>query len=85
MRLFTAHPHSVGETYAEHFRFAASFGLRMLGGGLAAVVHAVLPFLFVTTASRAVASLNELIRQSRLRHAKSSEFLATGHIHGSGI
>ena len=85
MRLFTAHPHSVGETYAEHFRFASSFGLRMLAGGMAAVVHAVLPFLFVTTASRAVASLNELIRQSRLRHAKTSEFLTTGHIHGSGI
>ena len=85
MRLFTGHPHSVGETYAEHFRFASSFGLRMLGGGLAAVVHAVLPFLFVTTASRAVGSLNDLIRRSRLRHAKTSEFLATGHIHGSGI
>ena len=85
MRLFTAHPHAVGETYAEHFRFAASFGLRMLAGGMAAVVHAVLPFLFVTTASRAVGSLNELIRRSRLRHANTSEFLATGHIHGSGI
>ena len=85
MRLFTAHPHSVGETYAEHFRFAASFGLRMLAGGMAAVVTKRNGRTAWTTASRAVGSLNDLIRRSRLRHAKTSEFLATGHIHGSGI
>jgi hypothetical protein len=58
--LFTAHPSSVGETYAEHGRFALRFGARMTMGGLAAMVHAVLPFLFVTTASRALDKLNAL-------------------------
>ena len=49
---FTAHPASVGETYWQHFRFAARFGAKMAGGGLAALVHSILPFCFVTTASR---------------------------------
>jgi uncharacterized protein YjeT (DUF2065 family) len=58
--LFTAHPASVGETYGEHLRFASRFGLRMALGGLAAVVHGVFPFLFVTTASRALERLNSM-------------------------
>ena len=57
---FTAHPASVGETYVQHFRFALGFGVRMTLGGLAAVVHAVLPFLFVTTASGALEKLNAM-------------------------
>ena len=52
MKVFTEHPHSVGETYFEHMRFALRFGARMLIGGLAAIVHAVFPFLCITTASR---------------------------------
>jgi len=57
---FTAHPASVGETYAQHFRFALGFGVRMTLGGLAAVVHAILPCLFVTTASGALEKLNAM-------------------------
>jgi hypothetical protein len=52
MNPFTAHPASVGESYLQHLRFALRFGARMTAGGLAAVVHAVFPFCFVTTASR---------------------------------
>jgi len=58
--LFTAHPASVGETYGQHFCFALGFGVRMMLGGLAAAVHAVFPFLFVTTASRTLDELNAL-------------------------
>ncbi|MDQ6916253.1 MAG: DUF6356 family protein [Pseudomonadota bacterium] len=57
INIFTAHPASVGETYAQHCRFAFRFGLRMTIGGLAAMLHALLPFVFVTTASR---TLDEL-------------------------
>jgi len=60
MNPFTAHPSAVGETYLEHLRFAFAFGLRMLGGALAAMVHAVLPFVFITTASRTLDELNSL-------------------------
>ncbi len=49
---FTRHPHSVNETYAEHLGFALKFGAKMTLGGLAAMLHALLPFLFVATAGR---------------------------------
>jgi hypothetical protein len=64
---FTAHPASVGETYLEHFRFAFRFGTRMLAGGVAATIHSVLPFLFVTTASRISDQLVEMRAASRGR------------------
>ena len=59
MELFTEHPASVGETYGEHMSRAAGFGVRMMLGGLACMVHAVLPFLFERTGSRAIAELND--------------------------
>jgi hypothetical protein len=58
-RLFTAHPATVGESYTEHFGVATRFGLRMVLGGLACLVHAVLPFAFITTASRTIRELHE--------------------------
>jgi len=58
MNPFTSHPAAVGESYPAHWRVATGFGLRMIGGGLAALVHGVLPFLFTTTASRTVEALH---------------------------
>jgi hypothetical protein len=67
---FTAHPTSVGETYGQHFRFALLFGTRMTLGGLAAALHALLPFLFITTASRVLEELNAMRdRDARRRRA----------------
>ncbi len=57
---FTAHPASVGETYGQHFRFALAFGTRMTLGGIAAAIHALLPFVFITSASRALEELNAM-------------------------
>ena len=56
--LFTAHPRAVNETYGQHFGVAAGFGFRMIGGGLACLVHAVLPFAFTRTGSRTIAALH---------------------------
>lgn len=55
---FTDHPHEIGETYGEHFRTAAGFGLQMTLGGLACLVHAVIPWLFVTTGSETMRRLH---------------------------
>ena len=55
---FTEHPHAVGETYSEHFAVASGFGSAMLLGGLACMVHAVLPFLCTTTGSRTIRRLH---------------------------
>jgi hypothetical protein len=56
-RFFTEHPATVGETYGEHFAFAISVGGRMVGGGLACMLHAVLPELCKTTGSRTIREL----------------------------
>lgn len=55
---FTDHPREVGETYFEHLATAAMFGATMLVGGLLVLVHALLPFLFVTTGSRTMDKLH---------------------------
>jgi len=67
---FTTHPAAVGETYGQHFRFAFRFGARMVAGGLAAVIHAFLPFCFTTTASRINDSLVAMRAASRGRTAR---------------
>lgn len=66
--LFTRHPASVGETYGEHLGMAASFGWRMVLGGLACLIHAVFPFLFAQTASNHVRCLHEqmVVKRHRL-------------------
>lgn len=67
-RAFTEHPASVGESYGEHFRQASGFGVRMILGGCACILHGVFPFLFVRTGSRQIASLHGkmIINRSRL-------------------
>jgi hypothetical protein len=59
IRAFSEHPASVGETYTEHMGRAACFGVRMMAAGVACLVHALLPFLFVHTGSRTIAELND--------------------------
>jgi hypothetical protein len=61
-KLFTDHPRAIGETYTQHARTALSFGARMVVGGVACMVHAVLPGVFVKTASRTVVQLDAEMR-----------------------
>jgi hypothetical protein len=67
IRAFSEHPASVGESYTEHMAQAACFGLRMIGAGIACLVHALLPFLFVRTGSAAIAELNDRMLVNRRR------------------
>lgn len=66
-RLFTEHPEAVGETYGEHLVMASGFGLKMIGAGLACLVHGLLPFLFVKTGSAAITELHQRMVTSRSR------------------
>ena len=58
-RLFRDHPASVDETYFGHMAFAAWFASRLAMAAGAALVHAFLPFLFETPASKIVGELYE--------------------------
>ena len=66
--LFTDHPASVDETYFEHLVAAGGFGVRMLVGGLACLVHAVLPFAFERTGSRIISVLHDRMVANRIRN-----------------
>jgi hypothetical protein len=65
LRAFTEHPATVGETYLEHLLFAGMFGCRMLAGGAACCIHAVIPFLFTSTGSRTVLNLSAVMVRKR--------------------
>ncbi len=64
-RLFAEHPRAIGETYFEHFVVAASFGGALIPAGCACLVHAIVPGLCKTNASRAVERLHERMVRSR--------------------
>jgi hypothetical protein len=66
-RLFTEHPQSVGETYGEHLLRAWCFGGRMVVAGVACMVHALLPFVFVRTGSEAIEQLNARMLATKRR------------------
>jgi hypothetical protein len=54
----TRHLEEVGESYGEHFATAGAFGLRMIGGGLACLVHAAFPFWFQHKGSETIRRLH---------------------------
>ncbi|ANK11920.1 DUF6356 family protein [Erythrobacter neustonensis] len=72
-KLFTEHPRAIGETYGQHARTAFSFGWRMAVGGAACMVHALVPGIFVKTASRTVVQLDAEMR-GRKATAAEEEF-----------
>jgi hypothetical protein len=71
--LFTRHPDAVGETYLQHMAVALCYAGRMIGAGLAALVHAVLPFAFETTASRTIRELHDNMTARFGRHSAPAD------------
>lgn len=67
--LFTEHPASVGETYWQHLASAWGFSWRMMLASLACLVHALLPFLFEKTGSRAITQLHDRMVVNRHRQS----------------
>ena len=57
-RLFLDHPQKAGESYFQHQRTALSFALPLLGAGLAATVHSIIPGLCETTAGDIIRRLH---------------------------
>lgn len=51
-RVFTDHPATVHETYLGHMRFALGFAFWLAVAAIAALIHAVIPALCESTASR---------------------------------
>lgn len=80
-KLFIDHPATVDETYGQHFGQALRFSLKLIGAGLACLIHALVPGLFKTTARSTVIELNETLvthRRQADRPEKNNARLARG-------
>jgi hypothetical protein len=66
-RLFLDHPRAVGETYWAHQRVALGFAGALLGAALACLLHALVPALCRTTASRMIERLHRRMVSERTR------------------
>jgi hypothetical protein len=73
-KLFREHPQEVGESYVEHFAAAGGFGVKMIAGGTACIVHALVPGLFVTTGSGTVKKLyDQMVAKRAAKRAANIE------------
>lgn len=63
--LFVDHPRSLGESYWKHLQHAFEFGSAMIAAGIACVIHALVPALFVRTASTTVVRLHAAMAAKR--------------------
>ena len=64
-RLFVDHPKSLGMSWAEHGAGAVVIGARMVGAGIACIVHAAVPGIFTQTAGKTVIDLHEHMMQRK--------------------
>ena len=65
-RVFLDHPATVNESYFQHMRFAFGFAFWLSVAAGAALIHALIPALCETTASRILRRLHDRITR---RHA----------------
>lgn len=70
LRKIKEHLEGVEEGYFQHMFHAFGYGAKMIMGGFGAIVHAICPAIFQTTASRTVAELHSEL-QARLAKAKA--------------
>ena len=59
------HLNSVNESYFEHMNIATNVGLKMLSGGLMALIHGIVPGIFQIDASNKIKELYEFINKNR--------------------
>ena len=64
-RLFLEHPRSLGMTWAGHGGGAFKVGFQLIGAGVAAIIHGVVPGIFGETASGTVTRVYEHIQRTR--------------------
>jgi len=56
-RLFTEHPRSLGKSWAGHGVGAIAIGVRLVGAGVACIIHAAVPGLFTQTAGKTITGM----------------------------
>jgi hypothetical protein len=64
-RLFADHPRSLGMTWASHGAGAAVIAVRLIGAGVACLIHALVPAWFTQTAGRTITEMHDEIAQRK--------------------
>jgi len=64
-QMFVEHPQSVNETYFEHLIRAFTFTFLMISGGIACLIHGLVPGLFTRVGSRTINHLFQCMVQNR--------------------
>ena len=71
---FVDHPRMLGMSWWSHGLGAIRIGGRMVGAGLACMVHAIVPALFTETAGRTVKSLGREMERRKAAAADWPDF-----------
>jgi hypothetical protein len=58
-RLFREHPQSLGMSWGSHAIGAVGISTRLIGAGMACLVHAIVPAWFTQTAGRTVTKMHD--------------------------
>ena len=56
--LFTKHPNSINLTYFEHLILSLSFSLSLSFASLKAFIHAIFPFIFITSTTDTIYNID---------------------------
>jgi hypothetical protein len=73
-RLFTDHPRALGLSWFEHGTGAVKIGCKLIGAGLAALVHGAVPGFFTDTAGRTVTETYHYIQKIRAGSANPQQW-----------
>lgn len=72
-KLFVSHPESVGETYFEHLCHASWFAGMMIYGGIACLIHALIPGACEKTGSKVITLLHDRMVVNRVKTPKAGD------------
>jgi len=56
-RIFSEHPQSLGMSWGSHAVGAVGISLRLIGAGVACLIHAIVPVWFTQTAGKTVTEM----------------------------
>lgn len=59
LKIFTAHPKSVGMTYQQHMHGSLNYSKQLLTASYKAFIHAFLPFMYETSTTDTIKNIQD--------------------------
>ncbi len=73
-RLFLEHPRSLGMSWVDHGIGAVAIGARLVGAGLACLIHAIVPALFTQTAGKTITHMYDHMNRRKAGAASPEDW-----------